>query len=66
MMNSVLAPRFTLPVPDKELICAPSLAALISKVPLLFTKLEAAIAPDPDKAKVAPALMFVVPKKSLF
>ena len=54
-----MAPKVTPPVPLKETIEIPPLAAPMEKVPALATLLLA-IVPLPDNAKVPP-LMVVVP-----
>jgi hypothetical protein len=61
---SVLSPNvvvLVVRVPDKFLILAPDeLIALMSKLLLLITPLEAAILPEPDRDK-PPALIVVEP-----
>ena len=58
---SALAPKTVAPVPDKALTLAPEVVALMSKLPLLLTPLELAMAPEPDSAKV-PKVMVVAPR----
>ena len=57
----VLPAILTPPAPDKVVIEAPEVTALMSKVPVTATPVELAMLPEPDKAKV-PALMVVVPE----
>ncbi|CAM3794220.1 hypothetical protein POBR111598_10015 [Polynucleobacter brandtiae] len=59
-MVIVLPAILTPPAPDKVVIDAPLLTALISKVPVTDTEDEVATEPTPDKAKV-PAVIVVTP-----
>src|SRR5471030_2457035 len=54
------APSCTAPIPERDVIDTPPVAAAIEKLPLSVRLLEAAMLPPPDRARV-PNDMVVVP-----